>query len=94
MTRVAKKILNDPRQVVEEMIDGLVLANDGRVARACLHYLCRACLSLFCAPARRKERDVVRLHKRLTTPPGRKTARPFGLCPGLRHSALLVAHLE
>lgn len=33
MTRVAKKILNDPRKVVEEMIDGLVLANDGRVAR-------------------------------------------------------------
>lgn len=33
MTRVAKKILNDPRKVVEEMIDGLVLANDGRVAK-------------------------------------------------------------
>ena len=33
MTRVAKKILNDPRKVVEEMIEGLVLANDGRVAR-------------------------------------------------------------
>ena len=27
----AKKILNDPRQVVAEMIEGLVLANDGRV---------------------------------------------------------------
>ena len=33
MSRVTKKILNDPRRVVEEMIDGLVLANDGRVAR-------------------------------------------------------------
>lgn len=33
MNRIAKKILNDPRKVVEEMIDGLVLANDGRVAR-------------------------------------------------------------
>ena len=62
--------------------------------RACLHYLGRACLSLFCAPARRKARDVVRLHEQLTRPsfptrlyrlhpcrrtqPGRKTARPCG----------------
>lgn len=29
----AKKILNDPRNVVSEMIDGLVLANDGRVRK-------------------------------------------------------------
>lgn len=29
----AKKILNDPRNVVSEMIEGLVLANDGRVRR-------------------------------------------------------------
>lgn len=28
-----KKILNDPKQVVAEMIDGLVLANDGRVRK-------------------------------------------------------------
>lgn len=33
MARPAKKILNDPRKVVAEMIDGLVLANDGRIAR-------------------------------------------------------------
>lgn len=32
MTR-AKKILNDPRRVVEEMVEGLELANDGRVFR-------------------------------------------------------------
>ncbi|MCC6304795.1 MAG: dihydroxyacetone kinase subunit DhaK [Rhodobacteraceae bacterium] len=32
MTR-AKKILNDPRRVVEEMVEGLELANDGRVVR-------------------------------------------------------------
>ena len=48
----------------------------GDILRACLPYFRRACLSLFCAPARRKERGVVLLHKRLTTPPGRKTARP------------------
>jgi dihydroxyacetone kinase-like protein len=29
----AKKILNDPRRVVDEMIEGLVLANDGRVRK-------------------------------------------------------------
>lgn len=29
--KTAKKILNDPRNVVEEMVEGLVLANDGRV---------------------------------------------------------------
>lgn len=29
----AKKILNDPRNVVSEMIEGLVLANDGRVRK-------------------------------------------------------------
>ncbi|MBX3582303.1 MAG: dihydroxyacetone kinase subunit DhaK [Rhizobiaceae bacterium] len=28
-----KKVLNDPKQVVAEMIDGLVLANDGRVRK-------------------------------------------------------------
>ena len=33
MARAAKKILNDPRKVVEEMLEGLVLANDGRLAR-------------------------------------------------------------
>ena len=49
MTRITKKILNDPRKVVEEMIDGLVLANDGRVGRACLHYLYRACCAPDCA---------------------------------------------
>ena len=49
MNRIAKKILNDPRRVVEDMIDGLVLANDGRVARACLHYLYRACCAPDCA---------------------------------------------
>ena len=38
------------------------------VIRACLHYFRRACLSLFCAPARQKERGVVLLHKRLTRP--------------------------
>ena len=32
MTNV-KKILNDPRRVVEEMVEGLELANDGRVMR-------------------------------------------------------------
>ena len=34
------------------------------------------------------------LHPCRRTPPGRKTARPFGFGPGLRHSMLLVAHLE
>ena len=38
------------------------------VIRACLPYFRRACLSLFCASARRKERGVVLLHKRLTRP--------------------------
>jgi len=33
MTKVPKKILNDVRNVVDEMIDGLVLANDGLVQR-------------------------------------------------------------
>ncbi len=33
MTRAAKKIINDPRNVVEEMLEGLILANDGRVER-------------------------------------------------------------
>ncbi len=33
MAKAAKKIINDPKNVVEEMLDGLVLANDGRVAR-------------------------------------------------------------
>jgi dihydroxyacetone kinase-like protein len=33
MARPAKKILNDPKKVVAEMIEGLVLANDGRVAK-------------------------------------------------------------
>lgn len=31
--RPAKKILNDPRDAVAEMIEGLELANDGRVRR-------------------------------------------------------------
>jgi dihydroxyacetone kinase-like protein len=29
----AKKILNDPRNVVDEMVEGLLLANDGRVVK-------------------------------------------------------------
>lgn len=33
MTKAAKKIINDPRSVAEEMLEGLVLANDGRVER-------------------------------------------------------------
>lgn len=33
MTKAAKKILNDPRKVVEEMIDGLVFANGVRVEK-------------------------------------------------------------
>lgn len=33
MAKVPKKILNDPRNVVTEMLDGLALANDGRVER-------------------------------------------------------------
>ena len=33
----AKKILNDPKNVVGEMIDGLVLANDGRIAKVAGH---------------------------------------------------------
>jgi phosphoenolpyruvate---glycerone phosphotransferase subunit DhaK len=33
MARPAKKILNDPRQAVTQMIDGLVLASDGRTRR-------------------------------------------------------------
>lgn len=33
MAKAAKKILNDPRQSVTEMIDGLVLASDGRTRR-------------------------------------------------------------
>ena len=33
MAKAPKKILNDPRQVVAEMIEGLVLANDGRLAK-------------------------------------------------------------
>ena len=33
MTKAAKKIINDPKKVVGEMLDGLVLANDGRIAR-------------------------------------------------------------
>lgn len=33
MAKAAKKILNDPRHVVAEMIEGLVLANDGRLAK-------------------------------------------------------------
>jgi len=32
-----KKILNDPRNVVAEMLDGLVLANDGRVSKLPKH---------------------------------------------------------
>lgn len=32
-----KKILNDPRNVVAEMLDGLILANDGRVKRVGNH---------------------------------------------------------
>lgn len=35
---------------------------------------------LFCAPAGPKARNAVKLNKPLTTPSGRKTARPFGLC--------------
>jgi dihydroxyacetone kinase-like protein len=31
--RPAKKILNDPRRAVAEMLDGLVLANDGRIVK-------------------------------------------------------------
>ncbi len=33
MAKAAKKIVNDPKRVVAEMIEGLVLANDGRVAK-------------------------------------------------------------
>lgn len=33
MAKAAKKIVNDPRKVVAEMIEGLVLANDGRIAK-------------------------------------------------------------
>ena len=33
MTKAAKKIVNDPRDVAEEMLEGLILANDGRVER-------------------------------------------------------------
>lgn len=33
MAKAAKKIINNPKKVVEEMLDGLVLANDGRVAK-------------------------------------------------------------
>ena len=33
MSKAPKKILNDPRNVVTEMLDGLALANDGRVER-------------------------------------------------------------
>ena len=33
MAKSAKKILNDPRQAVTEMIDGLVLASDGQTRR-------------------------------------------------------------
>ena len=33
MPKAPKKILNDPRDVVTEMLDGLALANDGRVER-------------------------------------------------------------
>lgn len=33
MAKPAKKILNDPRQAVTQMIDGLVLASDGRTRR-------------------------------------------------------------
>ncbi len=33
MSSRPKKILNDPRKVVEEMLEGLILANDGRVER-------------------------------------------------------------
>lgn len=33
MAKEPKKILNDPRNVVTEMLDGLALANDGRVER-------------------------------------------------------------
>jgi dihydroxyacetone kinase-like protein len=33
MAKAAKKILNDPKKVVEEMLDGLVLANDGRIVK-------------------------------------------------------------
>lgn len=37
MARPAKKILNDPKKVVAEMLEGLVLANDGRVAKLPRH---------------------------------------------------------
>ncbi|MBB5751427.1 dihydroxyacetone kinase subunit DhaK [Prosthecomicrobium pneumaticum] len=33
MAKAAKKILNDPRRAVSQMIDGLVLASDGRTRR-------------------------------------------------------------
>lgn len=33
MAKAAKKIINDPRQVVAEMIEGMVLANDGRIEK-------------------------------------------------------------
>ena len=37
MAKAAKKVLNDPKKVVAEMIDGLVLANDGRVRKLPKH---------------------------------------------------------
>ena len=33
MARPGKKMLNDPKKVVAEMIEGLVLASDGRIAK-------------------------------------------------------------
>ena len=33
MAKAAKKIINDPREVVAEMIEGMVLANDGRIEK-------------------------------------------------------------
>lgn len=33
MSKPAKKIINDPKKVVTEMIEGLVLAGDGRIAK-------------------------------------------------------------
>jgi len=37
MAKAAKKVLNDRKKVVAEMIDGLVLANDGRVRKLPKH---------------------------------------------------------
>ncbi|MGC4025484.1 MAG: dihydroxyacetone kinase subunit DhaK [Mesorhizobium sp.] len=37
MAKAAKKVLNDPKKVVAEMIDGLVFANDGRVRKLPKH---------------------------------------------------------